>query len=135
MKLAASIACATAGGLAFINAAPRKGVATLRGTFSEGLGQHLAAPTDIQEAAPKRVLGRFREILTGVAAATAVTTGLRRRRRANRTVRKAAVSVGDTIPDVGLDDGFPAPKSFPLLDFCKGKKVVLVGLPGAFTGT
>jgi len=45
-----------------------------------------------------------------------------------------AASVGDAIPDVGLDKGFP-PEKVMMGEFCKGKKVVLVGLPGAFTPT
>lgn len=56
---------------------------------------------------------------------------------ANRSLlgaRFLSVSVGDAIPSVSLDKGFP-PQKFPLADFCKGKKVVLVGLPGAFTPT
>jgi len=44
------------------------------------------------------------------------------------------VKVGDAIPNIGLDDGFP-PEKFMLGDYCKGKKVILVGLPGAFTPT
>mmetsp|Transcript_80174 Transcript_80174/g.259757 ORF Transcript_80174/g.259757 Transcript_80174/m.259757 type:complete len:147 (+) Transcript_80174:60-500(+) len=44
------------------------------------------------------------------------------------------VKVGDAIPGVSLDKGFP-PEKFNLQEFCKGKKVVLVGLPGAFTPT
>jgi len=44
------------------------------------------------------------------------------------------VKVGDTIPAVELDKGFP-PEKVALKDFCKEKKVVLVGLPGAFTPT
>jgi peroxiredoxin len=42
--------------------------------------------------------------------------------------------VGDPIPDVNLDLGFP-PEPFGLKEFCKDKKVVIVGLPGAFTPT
>mmetsp|Transcript_21838 Transcript_21838/g.44736 ORF Transcript_21838/g.44736 Transcript_21838/m.44736 type:complete len:139 (+) Transcript_21838:67-483(+) len=45
-----------------------------------------------------------------------------------------AVKVGDTIPDVSLDKGFP-PSKVSLKEACAGKKVVLVGLPGAFTPT
>uniref|UniRef100_A0A7S1FDF5 Uncharacterized protein n=1 Tax=Noctiluca scintillans TaxID=2966 RepID=A0A7S1FDF5_NOCSC len=46
---------------------------------------------------------------------------------------RAAV-IGDHIPAIALDRGFP-PEKVVLSDFCKGKKVVLVGLPGAFTPT
>jgi len=42
--------------------------------------------------------------------------------------------VGDSVPDVMLHKGFP-PQQVSLVDLCKGKKVVLVGLPGAFTPT
>lgn len=44
------------------------------------------------------------------------------------------VAVGDMVPNMCLDYGFP-PKKVSLPDRCKGKKVVLVGLPGAFTPT
>jgi len=44
------------------------------------------------------------------------------------------VKVGDMIPDVSLDSGFP-PDKVSLREFTKGKRVVLVGLPGAFTPT
>lgn len=54
--------------------------------------------------------------------------------RAQRVVACKAAKVGDSIPAVSLDDGFP-PEPFKLADYCKGKKVVLVGLPGAFTPT
>ncbi|MBD3679913.1 MAG: peroxiredoxin [Rhodobacteraceae bacterium] len=46
------------------------------------------------------------------------------------------ISVGDSLPDVTLremtDDG---PKEVPLSSKTKGRKVVLVGMPGAFTPT
>lgn len=42
--------------------------------------------------------------------------------------------MGDAIPNVALDLGFP-PEKVMLGDYCRGKKVVLVGLPGAFTPT
>jgi len=41
---------------------------------------------------------------------------------------------GHPIPNVALHKGFP-PEKVKLNDFCKGKKVVLVGVPGAFTPT
>lgn len=46
----------------------------------------------------------------------------------------SAIGVGDKLPDVGLDLGFP-PEKVMMGDYCKGKKVVFVGLPGAFTPT
>mmetsp|Transcript_80183 Transcript_80183/g.259804 ORF Transcript_80183/g.259804 Transcript_80183/m.259804 type:complete len:130 (+) Transcript_80183:88-477(+) len=80
----------------------------------------------------------------GLALAAAAVGGTRRHPRAPASARKARdgddtavaknVKVGDTIPDVSLDAGFP-PTKFALREFCKGKKVVLVGLPGAFTPT
>ena len=44
------------------------------------------------------------------------------------------VKVGDPIPGINLHSGFP-PKMVKLSTYCKGKKIVLVGLPGAFTPT
>eukprot|EP00929_Paragymnodinium_shiwhaense_P093342 TRINITY_DN5348_c0_g1_i7.p3 TRINITY_DN5348_c0_g1~~TRINITY_DN5348_c0_g1_i7.p3 ORF type:complete len:133 (+),score=36.78 TRINITY_DN5348_c0_g1_i7:64-462(+) len=71
----------------------------------------------------------------GVAAAAVQRAGCSSvRTRAQRAVACKAAKVGDNIPAVSLDDGFP-PEPFPLADYCKGKKVVLVGLPGAFTPT
>jgi len=44
--------------------------------------------------------------------------------------------VGDKIPeDAFLVTGIAQRKEVMLAEFCKGKKVVLVGLPGAFTPT
>jgi len=48
--------------------------------------------------------------------------------------RSLSVKVGDAVPSVSLDQGFP-PVKVPLADYCKDKKIVLVGLPGAFTPT
>jgi hypothetical protein len=48
---------------------------------------------------------------------------------------KPIVAVGDKIPNISLDKGFPPIKVAPLFDYCQGKKIVLVGLPGAFTPT
>jgi len=44
------------------------------------------------------------------------------------------VKVGDKVPDVTFDSDFP-PQKVKLRDLTKGKRVVLVGLPGAFTPT
>lgn len=50
----------------------------------------------------------------------------------------SAISVGDKIPaDVEIHHGFP-PKGGLVLDlatYLAGKKVILMGLPGAFTPT
>jgi len=50
-----------------------------------------------------------------------------------RSVRTYA-SVGDKFPKVEVDKGFP-PTKVNLGDRLKGKKTILVGLPGAFTPT
>merc|ERR1712226_1207435 len=41
----------------------------------------------------------------------------------------AVIKVGDAIPDVNFQEGFP-PEKVNLPELCKGKRVVLVGLPG-----
>jgi peroxiredoxin len=47
----------------------------------------------------------------------------------------AAVKVGDVIPpDANLHFGFP-PESINLKNRIAGKKVLIIGLPGAFTPT
>lgn len=46
----------------------------------------------------------------------------------------AGIEVGDTLPEADLDIGFP-PEKVPLKKICAGRKVVIVGLPGAFTPT
>lgn len=54
---------------------------------------------------------------------------------AEEQAKFAKVKVGDRVPaGVALDKGFP-PSKVVLEEFCKGKKIVLVGLPGAFTPT
>lgn len=46
-----------------------------------------------------------------------------------------AIDVGDTVPSgLTLHHGFP-PEEISLDDRLKGKNVVIVGLPGAFTPT
>jgi hypothetical protein len=50
------------------------------------------------------------------------------------STRAFSIKVGSPIPNIDLDKGFP-PKKINLTEFTKGKKVVLVGLPGAFTPT
>jgi len=42
------------------------------------------------------------------------------------------IKVGDKFPDMELDFNFP-PEKINMLERLKGKKVLLVGLPGAFT--
>lgn len=44
------------------------------------------------------------------------------------------VKVGDTVPDVSFDEGFP-PTKVSMKELTDGKKIVLMGLPGAFTPT
>eukprot|EP00567_Pseudictyota_dubia_P007709 CAMPEP_0197448956 /NCGR_PEP_ID=MMETSP1175-20131217/19721_1 /TAXON_ID=1003142 /ORGANISM="Triceratium dubium, Strain CCMP147" /LENGTH=68 /DNA_ID=CAMNT_0042980913 /DNA_START=26 /DNA_END=232 /DNA_ORIENTATION=+ len=45
-----------------------------------------------------------------------------------------AAKVGDKIPSVNLHSGFP-PKMVDAADYVKGRNVIVVGLPGAFTPT
>ena len=53
------------------------------------------------------------------------------------------IKVGDTLPDVGLFEFIEeategcavGPNAFPVRERCAGKRVVIFGLPGAFTPT
>jgi putative lipase involved disintegration of autophagic bodies len=49
--------------------------------------------------------------------------------RSSLSVR-AFASVGEKLPSVDLHLGFP-PKKYNLAEYTKGKKVILLGLPGA----
>ena len=42
--------------------------------------------------------------------------------------------VGTKVPPVELDFGFP-PEKINLAERCAGKKIILLGLPGAYTPT
>jgi hypothetical protein len=44
------------------------------------------------------------------------------------------VKVGDNVPSVEIDLGFP-PAKINLAEYAAGKKVILMGLPGAYTPT
>jgi len=46
----------------------------------------------------------------------------------------SAISVGEKVPGISLDFGFP-PTKINLAERAAGKKIILVGLPGAFTPT
>lgn len=45
------------------------------------------------------------------------------------------IKVGDRIPAVNLHHNFGPPKIVNVADYVKGRKVIIVGLPGAFTPT
>lgn len=46
----------------------------------------------------------------------------------------SAIAVGDKVPSIDLDYGFP-PQKVNLAERVAGKNVILVSLPGAFTPT
>jgi len=46
----------------------------------------------------------------------------------------SAIKVGDKLPEMHFDYGFP-PEKVPVNMLCGGRTMVIVGLPGAFTPT
>jgi len=43
------------------------------------------------------------------------------------------IKVGDKIPAITIDEGFNPIGKVDMAEACKGKKVIILGLPGAFT--
>ena len=72
-------------------------------------------------------------LLDSCATMLARTAALRRASLLGRS--RAFASIGDKAPDVGLDVSFPGPKEVNFAQRCKGRRVILLGLPGAFTPT
>ena len=60
--------------------------------------------------------------------------GLRATRGRMASGSRGFAAVGDAIPNVSLDIDFP-PKEISLPERLAKRKVILVGLPGAFTPT
>jgi len=50
-------------------------------------------------------------------------------------VETLAFAAPSKIPSVNLMRGFPDPDMINVAEYCSGKNVVIVGLPGAFTPT
>jgi peroxiredoxin len=69
--------------------------------------------------------------------------GPRRRRGFHRKEHTVTINVGDPLPDGTLQEFYEnetagcsvGPNSFKVADLVKGKKIVVFGLPGAFTPT
>jgi hypothetical protein len=71
-----------------------------------------------------KVLGLFAALASTASAA----------RFAGYSTAFAAVAPGDKIPAVELHKGFP-PEFINVAEYTAGRKVAVVGLPGAFTPT
>jgi len=68
------------------------------------------------------------------ASGLAVTGAFAPRAFVPRSQTTLAVAVGDAVPSVNLHSEFP-PDMVDIADYVKGKSVLMVGLPGAFTPT
>ena len=54
--------------------------------------------------------------------------------RGFRATLAPLVKAGDSIPSIIMDQGFgPDQQKVDLAELCKGSKIILLGLPGAFT--
>jgi 2-Cys peroxiredoxin 5 len=53
---------------------------------------------------------------------------------ASLTAAFAPIKPGDSLPTANLHSGFP-PEMVSITDYAKGKNMIIVGLPGAFTPT
>jgi hypothetical protein len=71
-----------------------------------------------------------------IALATATTVGaFAPTTFVGRSSNPLNIAVGDSLPSVEVMKGFPEVEKINVADYAKGKKMVLVGLPGAFTPT
>ena len=52
-----------------------------------------------------------------------------------RSTTAVDIAVGDALPSATLFQGFPDPETVDTAEYAKGKKMIIVGLPGAFTPT
>jgi len=52
-----------------------------------------------------------------------------------RTSTSMNIAVGDDLPSATLFKGFPDPETIDSAEYAKGKNMIIVGLPGAFTPT
>jgi len=52
-----------------------------------------------------------------------------------RSTLALQAAVGDSLPSVELMQGFPDVKKIDVAEYAKGKNIIIVGLPGAFTPT
>lgn len=66
--------------------------------------------------------------------ATTVARTAARQNLAAKTVFRSFASVGDKLPSINLHSGFP-PDMVNAAEYVKGKNMIFVGLPGAFTPT
>lgn len=75
---------------------------------------------------------KFSAALCLVAASSAAAFAPTTLGRSNVALKVAA---GDDIPSVELFKGFPDPDKIDMAEYAKGKNMIIVGLPGAFTPT
>lgn len=134
-QLATSLACATAGMLGLSKASEAFVGMPTTGTSLRGRGRP-EADAETKYASlhqgGQQASSFAGMTLPGLAASAAAAIAAAGQRRRRRSANK--VAAGESMPDISLDLGFP-PEKFNLKEFCKGKKVVLMGLPGAFTPT
>ena len=55
------------------------------------------------------------------------------KRKASEISQSGQIKVGDPIPSIIIDHGFNPIGKVNMAERTKGKKVVIMGLPGAFT--
>jgi len=72
-------------------------------------------------------------LMLGVTSAFRTSAALPRMTRAFHGSALSMIAVGDKVPDVKVDFDFGMPA--PISKLLKGKKTILLGLPGAFTPT
>lgn len=70
--------------------------------------------------------------ISGARITSAAAAAVAKRAVVRGSAFRGMATVGDKVPNIEMHKGFP-PDKINLPEYCAGKKLIMLGLPGAFT--